>query len=186
MRSERNSKKANSPRQAEQYIRTVASSDVTRPADQLSEAVQAFQAAQRRICELERKIAELYEPEIAKYKEIIKRNSFERDAQLARRRSTVYADQIKQLKLQLAKAETKLAEIEKVRDEWFRPEIERLTQTISIYEKTKLEWWEPQLDLREARIIALEEKVNILQSLITTPAITEVTHKKRLLPFGRK
>ena len=150
-------------------------------------SLEELTAAKREICDLRQKITEQYLPEMQRLREIISRNQFERNAQFALRKAMTYADQVKHLKLQIVALESRLAEAERLREEWFKPEIERLNETLGIFEKTKHEWWDPQLELREARIVFLEGQLkDALERLSPKVVGTTSAKKPRIFSFSRK
>jgi hypothetical protein len=116
--------------------------------------------------ELERKKAEWYEPELARLKSHVEHSKFEKETQVLRRRVMAYADQARRIAGSIAVLERKLAELEHLRDSWYVPELARLSEVISQYEKTKREWFEPQLDSRAAHIASLEDLLRSRDSRI--------------------
>jgi SAM-dependent methyltransferase len=115
---------------------------------------------------LEKEKAEYYEPELARLKSHVEHSKFEKETQMLRRRVMAYADQSRRIGGAVVTLETKLAELEHLRDSWYVPELERLAGIIEQQEKIKREWFEPQLDSRAAHIATLEEQVHSRDALI--------------------
>lgn len=144
-----------------------------------------LKAATVALDKLEKKMAEQYEPELARLKSHVEHSKFEKETQILRRRIMAYADQSRRIAGSVVALEAKLAESEHLRDSWYIPELERLSGIIEQHEKVKGEWFEPQLDSRAAHILALEEEVrrkdDLIESLREAGAGVEAAEK----PSGR-
>lgn len=125
-----------------------------------------LKAATTSLDTLEKEKAECYGPELARLKSNVEHQKFEKETQMLRRRVMAYADQSRRIGGAVTTLETKLAELERLRDSWYVPELARLSAIIEQHEKTKREWFEPQLESRAAHIQTLEGEVRRKDELI--------------------
>jgi hypothetical protein len=87
---------------------------------------------------------------------------------------------------ELVRLQNAMSEFERTRVEWYEPELARREKVIADYEKTKAEWFEPQLESRQAEITrltaVLAKSEPELQRLKTALAEAERLQAEQLEP----
>jgi hypothetical protein len=113
-------------------------------------------AARHDLEELKRYQSEDLEPQITYLKDEMYKlegRPVLQEMQGLRQRIGYHIEQNTSMGRQLAKLQQQYDEADKLRKEWFQPEIERLSSIVVDYEKTKKTWWDPQLR-RQTNIVS--------------------------------
>lgn len=93
-------------------------------------------------------------------------DNFSVDQAALRRRMMHHIEMVRRLVTNIKQLEAQLAEANKLRTEWFEPQLEHLNARIVEYEKTKREWFEPQLQSQQASINELQNYISSIQNQI--------------------